>query len=208
MEYVYPSFEQDAFNCPHCQAYAHQLWSDMSYEEERYRTNLRNLRLAKCRKCGLFSLWLDGKMIYPDAIGVPQPNEDLNEDIKADYLEAANIVNKSPRGSAALLRLAVQKLCKHLDKNEEDLNEAIGNLVKKGLPIQIQEALDTVRVIGNEAVHPGQLDLKDNKEIALKLFQLINIIAQVMITQPKQINKMYKSLPPEKLEGIKNRDQK
>ena len=44
----------------------------------------------------------------------------------------------------------------------KDINTDIGNLVKKGLPIKVQESLDILRVIGNEAVHPGQLDLKDD----------------------------------------------
>jgi hypothetical protein len=41
-----------------------------------------------------------------------------------------------------------------------DSSPAIGNLVKKGLPPMTQESLDCVRVIGNNAVHPGELDLK------------------------------------------------
>jgi len=42
---------------------------------------------------------------------VEAPNSDLSEDIKKDYLKAANIFTDSPRASAALLRLALQKLC-------------------------------------------------------------------------------------------------
>jgi len=52
----------------------------------------------------------------------------------------------------------------------------------------------------------GQIDLNDSKEIAYKLFELINIIAQTMITQPKEISNMYSSLPGDKLEGIEKRD--
>jgi hypothetical protein len=51
-------------------------------------------------------------MIEPNIGGVPFPNNDLPEDIKNDYIEARDILNKSPRGSSALLRLAIQKLCK------------------------------------------------------------------------------------------------
>lgn len=147
-------------------------------------------------------------MIYPDSSGIQPPNPDLAEDIIDDYLEAANIIHRSPRGAVALLRLSIQKLCKQLGEQGKNINDDIANLVQKGLPPTIQKALDIVRVIGNEAVHPGQIDLKDDKETASKLFDLINIIAQVMITQPKEIAALYETLPADKKAGIADRDKK
>ena len=64
----------------------------------------------------------------------------------------------------------------------------------------------TVRVIGNESVHPGTIDLRDNRDIAVKLFELVNIIAQVMITNPKDIEGLFDSLPEEKKDAISRRD--
>ena len=64
------------------------------------------------------------------------------------------------------------------------------NLVKKRLSLKVQQSLDIVRVIGNKAVHPGEIDFKDNAEIANKLFHLVNIIANEMITQPKDIDNL------------------
>jgi hypothetical protein len=78
--------------------------------------------------------------------------------------------------------------------------------VKKGLSIKIQQALDFVRVIGNNAVHPGKIDLNDNKEAAISLFNLINIITEVMITQPKEVDNLYSSLPQSQIDSIKERD--
>ena|SRR3989338_7747134 len=204
--YKPPAFRVSAFNCPICNAYSNQLWQETHYvKSSGYYTPFSSLMRAECSHCGKFSLWLNGQMIYPEDSGVPLPNPDLSKDIIEDYNEARSILNKSPRGGAALLRLAIQKLCNQLGE-KGDLDASIANLVKKGLTIKIQQALDIVRVIGNNAVHPGQIDLKDNRDTALQLFNLINIIANVMISEPKEVEKLYQSLPKGAKDAIERRD--
>ena len=152
-------------------------------------------------------VWMDGTMVVPDMEGVPYPNDDLIDDIKEDYMEARSVLSRSPRGAAALLRLALQKLCKQLGESGRDINSDIANLVKKGLRPSIQKALDIVRVTGNESVHPGVLDMKDNREVALKLFELVNLIADVMISEPKRVDELYETVvPDEKKKAIAGRD--
>jgi hypothetical protein len=145
-------------------------------------------------------------MVYPDSSPAPLPNLDLPEDIKTDYEEARSIIARSPRGACALLRLCVQKLCASLGESGKDINSDIASLVKKGLNPKVQMSLDIVRVIGNEAVHPGQIDLRDQPATAAQLCSLINIIADAMITQPKTIESLYSGLPQSKLEQIEKRD--
>jgi len=147
-------------------------------------------------------------MIYPPASMAPIPSEDMPEDVQADYLEARSIVDNSPRSACALLRLAVQKLMLALGENGRDLNEDIKNLIKKGLSTKIQRALDSVRIIGNEAVHPGTLDLKDDVPTASAIFGLVNMIVEVMITQPKEVDDIYSKLPESKKVEIARRDSK
>ncbi|MCX2472775.1 DUF4145 domain-containing protein [Pedobacter sp. MC2016-05] len=147
-------------------------------------------------------------MIHPNIITVSLPNPDLPDDIKADYMEARDILTKSPKGAAALIRLAIQKLCVHLGGTGRNINDDISKLVKDGLPAKVQKALDIVRVVGNNAVHPGTIDLNDNRDLAMSLFGLINIIADVMITQPKQVDELYGGLPANLLEAIEKRDSK
>jgi hypothetical protein len=148
-------------------------------------------------------------MIFPERISNVLPNPDLPKDIKEDFEEARLIVFKSPRGAAALLRLCIQKLCGHLGETGKSINEDIKGLVKKGLPETIQKALDIVRVIGNEAVHPGKLDLKDDVDTANKLLKLVNFIANHMITEPKEIKKLFNDkIPKKKKIAIENRDKK
>lgn len=90
-----------------------------------------------------------------------------------------------------------------LNKN---INDDIGQLVSKGLSVQIQKALDSVRVIGNNAVHPGSIDLDEKSEVAETLFSLLDIIVEQLITQPKKINEIYSNLPQSALDGINKRD--
>jgi Domain of unknown function (DUF4145) len=127
-------------------------------------------------------------------------------DVKADFLEANEILDKSPRGAAALLRLGIQKLLIHLGEKGKNINDEIGNLVK-GLDKRIQQALDVVRVVGNSAVHPGQIDLRDDKTTATKLLGLVNVIVESQITQAKHIEDMYQNVVPETVKAqIEKRD--
>ena len=201
-----PVFKEESFNCPHCNAYSHQTWSQTNDDYTGRYIATPDLMIAYCVHCDQYSLWLKEKMIYPEESGIQMPNPDLRDDIKEDYNEARSIVNKSPRGAVALLRLCVQKLCEQLGQPGKNINEDIANLVKEGLPHEIQRSLDIVRVIGNNAVHPGQIDLKDDVETANKLFKFVNIIAQVMVTQPKEIEQLYETLPETQRKAIEDRD--
>ncbi|SEP46849.1 DUF4145 domain-containing protein [Propionispora vibrioides] len=147
-------------------------------------------------------------ILYPaKAINsLPAPHEDLPDELLADYEEARSIAHLSPRGSAALLRLVLQKLSKHLGAKGTNINEDIKYLVNEGLPQRLQQAFDIVRIIGNNAVHPGYIDLNDNIEIVHKLFTLINIITEHLITQPKMISKLYDDLPKGQLKSIEKRN--
>lgn len=165
------------------------------------------IRTSICEHCGSFTLWVESKMVHPNRGKVPPPSNDMPADVKEDYEEAAQISEISSRGAAALLRLAIQKLCKHLGGNGENINEDIKSLVKNGLPPKVQMALDIVRVTGNNAVHPGEIDTDDPKVVG-SLFALVNLIVEYMITVPNQLTEMYAGLPPKALEAISKRDTK
>jgi hypothetical protein len=172
------------------------------------KTQAQNLYLTDCFSCRQLSVWVHDRVLFPASMEGPPPNPDLPEGVRLDYEEASKILRLSPRGSAALLRLAIQKLCIELGERGKDINEDIGSLVKKGLSPQIQQALDSVRVIGNEAVHPGTIDLKDDTDTASRLFETVNIIAEQMISNPKHIKELYSKIPEAKRAAIEKRDQK
>lgn len=219
MKNIAPRLKQNSFHCPNCRVFSEQTWSenvDCKYlgvlpngGQGHTHFRFQNLCIAKCRHCEQPNIWVKDKMVYPLIGNVEMANLDMPDDIKDDYNEAQNIVTISPRGSAALLRLAVQKLCIYLGEKGVNINEDIKNLVKKGLPETMQQALDSVRVIGNNAVHPGTIDLNDNIEIAYALFGFVNIICEMLISQPKKIKEYYETHIPEELRNaIEKRDGK
>lgn len=171
--------------------------------------HVNNAYFSECFVCKKLAVWVGSRLRFPVTNAeVPEPNEDLPGDIRRDYIEAGDVVSASARSAAALLRLAIQKLCSHLLERDGAINEMIGELVQRGLNPLVQRALDVVRVIGNEAVHPGELDLRDDQATAMQLFGLVNLIAEAMITQPKHVMALYGSLPPDKIAGIEQRDAK
>ena len=86
-----------------------------------------------------------------------------------------------------MLRLALQKPCTHLGAKGRNINDDIGALVEKGQDKKIQQSLDIVRVVGNNAVHPGQLDIRDDRATAEPLFRLLNLIVDKMISEGRQV---------------------
>ena len=136
----------------------------------------------------------------------PPPDGDMPETITADFEEARLIAGDSPRGSAALLRLCLQKLCVELGEAGKNINDDIGKLVAKGLPVEVQKALDVVRVFGNNAVHPGELDLQDDADAVRNLMRMVNFISERMIGQPKKIEELFGKVPPGAAAAITKRD--
>ncbi|KAA0992443.1 DUF4145 domain-containing protein [Dyadobacter aurulentus] len=209
MKYIQPQVFIKSFTCPHCGAIAKQdwWWRWWNSTQTAHPKESHPLRVGTCQHCDNVTLWVEDKMYFPDFGHAPIPNPDMPESVLKLYIEASSISSKSPRGSAALLRLSIQVLCKELGEEGKNINTDVGNLVKKGLPLIVQQSLDIVRVTGNDAVHPGQIDT-DNPETVGQLFDLVNIIVEYMIALPKKVSGIYNSLPADKVKGINDRDAK
>lgn len=167
---------------------------------------LHNIWFSQCYECDAIAVWAHETLIWPRVGAAPLPNPDLPPEVRRDYDEASTILDASPRGAAALLRYAIQQLCMFLGEPGKHLDTDLASLVKKGLDIRVQRALDIVRVIGNNAVHPGQIDMRDDRDTAEKLFRLVNLITEKMITEQKHIDEMYLGLPESARAAIEKRD--
>ncbi|QDV14040.1 hypothetical protein CA51_39330 [Rosistilla oblonga] len=205
MKYIAPKALETKYTCPHCSAIAQHRWATCSPKLENYVDHQCAIRIGHCTNCGEYTIWHWEDLIYPNHGTAPPPNPDMPEPVTKCYQEAAGICSVSPRGAAALLRLALQVLCGELGEKGKNINDDIAALVKRGLPPQVQQSLDIVRVTGNSAVHPGQIDT-DSQDAVTTLFTLLNVVVDYMITLPKQISDTYGKLPQPARDAIAKRD--
>lgn len=218
-EYVPPELHRDGYHCPHptCGVYSRQIWYHsakffVGWNYDGQWKNEDRFKFAICDRCGDVTIWRNQELIYPIRSVAPRPHRDMPPEVLDDYAESRAVFALSPRASAALLRLATEKLVEALvvKANREpsgSLNDNIGILVEEGMPVSIQKAMDSLRIIGNDAVHPGMINFNDDKDTALKLFNLLNVIIENRITQVHEIEKLYEEKVPEtKKEQITRRD--
>lgn len=224
------------FTCPHCNAFAAHSFKVEDINTGADETSVgivvyNVLIVSTCQSCNINSLWIKQgissylpsfyksninkddkefeKLIFPGRMtDVPTPNKDMPEDVFKIYAEACLVLQHSPRSSIALSRLAIEQLVDYLEANGKNLNEKIGDLVSKGLPVTIQQMLDSVRVIGNNAVHPGQIEIEGNTDLAISLLTFINLIVDNQISQPKAIQSTYNLIPDSYKKSIEQRDNK
>lgn len=159
-----------------------------------------------CEHCERCTIWLGDSVIYPATSDAPHAHRSTPEHIIPDYDEAASIVTLSPRGACALLRLALQKLLQHLGGNTGSIDGDIRAMALAGMSPTLVRALDSVRITGNEAVHPGKLDIRDQPDLAQSMFALFNVIVEQMIAVPNEIAAVYARLPESKTQDAERRD--
>lgn len=210
---VAPEYRSPSFNCPHCGAFSAMKWSDLLLDPNTYSI----VSLSECHACKRSGVWVDeGKrdgdrmvslgrvlnpkdeLVYPHVCLAPLAEPDMPEVIKSDFEEARKVFGASPRASAALLRLCVQKLCHELLGKKGDIHTQIGELVDKGLPPRVLKAFDTIRIFGNESVHPGTINLGDTPDVALSLFGLLNMAVRHCITEERELESIRALTPSSK----------
>lgn len=156
---------------------------------------------------------LEDKIIYPSIKKLRiEAHEDTPESIKPIFEEAVSILDLSPRSSAALTRLALEKLCEHLGAStNKNLNNKIQELIDKGLDPQIASIFDGIRIFGNDGIHDtglidlNEIDSKSNSETLLNMF---NYIVEELITRERKRNEFVSSIPKSKQQQIEKRGKK
>jgi len=146
------------------------------------------------------------KIVYPvKALELPSPHPLMPDNVRHLYEEARQVFPISRRSSAALLRLVIQELCIVLGGDGINLSEDIKKLLSQ-IPDHIQQALDIIRIVGNSAVHLGEISIHDDNDIVEIMFDLVNEIVDEKIAKPKkksEIRRQYEKLPDSKKRKFK-----
>ena len=207
-KYLQPQYNASLFTCPHCGGLTSHSWVHLKLEMGP-NTGYSDIARSSCAGCKDDSYWLRGNLIFPRPRHAAALGEHFPESIRAIYNEAASILLDSPRAATALLRLCVELVC--FDKGAEGNNlfDSIGKLVGAGIDKRIQQALDSIRVLGNAALHPSETLLHEQgayQAAAISCFKLINYLDTRLYEEPAQIESVYAGLPDPQLEAIDRRD--
>ena len=204
------SFKAPSFICPLCTVNSAQTWVAALENKQGHVAPFEDLYWAICLECGQKTIWYKQHLVAPVATSAPPPNPDMPDDIRKDFEEARDVAERSPRSAAGLLRLCVQKLCIYLGEPGANLNADIGSLVAQGLPAQIQQALDAVRIVGNSQLHPDNdgIDLEADPGRVSFLFLLVNLIVDNQISVPRRTREFYESLPERSRSAVERRTEK
>ena len=212
-----PQFRGSPFVCPHCRQFAKQDWGQANQTlitrgtttYPSFSVGGDSIFISQCHACAQKMIWKDQDAIWPRVSLAPEAHIDFPADLRPDYEEARQIYNDSPRASAALLRLCLQKLCRYLGARGDNINSDIQHIYDEyGLGRRVRDSMDILRVVGNNAVHPGEIDLRDSRDISLGLFRIINFIIDKAISEPAHIDSIFAQLPEKAREAIEKRGQK
>ena len=136
------------------------------------KVRMANLHVSRCNQCNGFAIWVSNELVFPRQTGK------MPELAEQDLEEAATVLKKSPAGSAALMRLCIQKLVPLLSQNGKALDESISSLVRKGLEVEIQQAMGVLEVIQNDPVRLTKFESEEEQEMALKFFDSLKAILE------------------------------
>lgn len=209
-----PTFQGSPFICPHCRQFAKQRWGQAGNTFLRsgntvwqsFDVSSDDIFFSRCDACDLMMIWKNEVSVWPATSLAPEPHTDFPYDLWNTYNEARQVYNASPRASAALLRLCLQSLCIHLGAPGKNINSDIQHLYDEfGLGRRVRDSMDILRVVGNNAVHPGEINLEDSQEISLGLFRIIKYIIDKAISEPAHVDSIYAQLPNGAREAIERR---
>lgn len=223
MEDTRPAHGSQAFTCPHCDAYTQQIWArGVLIQNGASSQPWRDIDRATCYVCRKNSVWLSTiehasggesfskwQMIWPTAAGGLMAHPRLPSRLEGLYREARDVAPVSPRSAAALLRLLTEDLLQEVTGSRNKLNENIGQLVRDGMIGQQEQRMaDFLRITGNGAVHPGQLEVPDDQLAARTdlMFRFVNLLVEKFIALPALTEEAYAQLPQGSREAIDRRD--
>jgi hypothetical protein len=155
--------------------------NELTYEYQKHphplKVKMANLHISNCHSCNGFSLWVGGLLVFPTRI------DKTPELVEEDLEEAAAILNKFPRGATALMRVCIQKLVPLLEDNGKELNQRVSSLVRKGLEMEIQQAMDVLQVLRSDSTQLNPLGSEADRETALRFLDSLKEVLERRMSQ-------------------------
>lgn len=139
---------------------------------------------------------------------IPPPNPDMPAECHKLYNGAALVFNHSPRTAGALLRLCLQVLLTEAKIEGKTIDLQIQNLIKSGEDPMNVLCMDICRILGNECVHPGIINLNEEGDIATLFFEFINMTTTRLFTAKRQVQEVYQKLPEGARKALEARNAK
>src|ERR1700730_15976123 len=153
----------------------------LTYEYQKHphplKVKMANLHISNCHSCNGFSLWVGGLLVFPTRI------DKTPELVEQDLEEAAAILNKFPRGAAALMRVCIQRLVPLLEENGKELNQRVSSLVRKGLEMEMQQAKEVLQVLRSDPVQLSKLESHADKETVLRFLDSLKEVLERRMSQ-------------------------
>jgi hypothetical protein len=153
----------------------------LTYEYQKHphplKVKMANLHISNCHNCNGFSLWVGGLLVFPTKI------DKTPELVEEDLEEAATILNKFPRGATALMRVCIQKLVPLLEDDGNELNQRVSSLVRKGLEMEIQQAMDVLQVLRSDSTQLNPLESQADRETALRFLDSLKEVLERRMSQ-------------------------
>ncbi len=76
------------------------------------------------------------------------------------------------------MQVCIQKLVPLLKQDGSKLNDYMSSLVRKGLEVEIQEAMEVLQVLQNNPVQLTKFESQEEKEIALRFFDSLKAVLE------------------------------
>ena len=226
-----PRYSKASFDCPHCGSYAQQGWTNLKRdEEETFLSNFVDmLRIrdvfsaSTCLACNRTAVWRKGSALNSPQSPIveaeliwPMPEQferalppETPAGVSQLWEEARRVAPVSARGAAALLRLALQVLLQeHVTPGETHLSTAIAEAFVSGVPEPVLQAMDFLRLTGNDAAHLAEVRLDEDGETLTAMFGLLRYVTEETVVRSARARSLYGSLPQSKRDEIDKRNQK
>lgn len=165
--------------CPHCQIDYFENWKSSTiykhessimrggiYEGDKYYIQAEVATCPNCHGSTVLVNFHDhqgskftGFQAYPRGGKFPAAPPEVPGVLRSDYAEANEVLNISPKASAALSRRCLQAMLSSHGYNDKNLVKQVESAIaetdaSKSLPSALRENIDAIRNFGNFSAHP------------------------------------------------------